>query len=60
MTYMLISHDLAVVEYVCDEVAVMSEGKIVEHGPTEQIFSDPQHEYTRTLLDAVPQITPPR
>ncbi len=57
VTYMLISHDLAVVEYVCDEVAVMSEGKIVEHGPTEQIFSDPQHEYTRTLLDAVPQIT---
>ncbi len=60
VTYMLISHDLAVVEYVCDEVAVMSEGKIVEHGPTEQIFSDPRHEYTRTLLDAVPQIAPPR
>ena len=57
VTYMLISHDLAVVEYVCDEVAVMNAGKIVEHGSTEQIFSDPQHEYTRTLLDAVPQIT---
>ena len=57
VTYMLISHDLAVVEYVCDEVAVMNEGKIVEHGSTEQIFSDPQHAYTRTLLDAVPQIT---
>jgi peptide/nickel transport system ATP-binding protein len=60
VTYMLISHDLAVVEYVCDEVAVMSEGKIVEHGPTEQIFSDPRHEYTRTLLDAVPQVAPAR
>ena len=55
ITYMLISHDLAVVEYVCDEVAVMHDGLIVEHGVAEQIFTNPKHHYTKALLAAVPQ-----
>jgi peptide/nickel transport system ATP-binding protein len=56
VTYMLISHDLGVVEYVCDEVAVMYLGKIVEQAPTADIFANPQHPYTKALLEAAPRI----
>ena len=58
VTYLLISHDLAVVEYVCDEVAVMYLGHIVEFGPTAEASANPVHPYTRALLDAVPQLEP--
>jgi len=54
VTYMFISHDLAVVEYLCDEMAVMYLGSVVEKGRTEDIYSNPAHPYTRILLDAVP------
>ncbi len=50
----LISHDLAVVSRMADEVIVMRHGEVVERGPAEQIFGEPQHAYTRRLLDAVP------
>ena len=53
VTYMLISHDLAVVQYVCEEVMVMRAGAVVEHGRTDDVFAAPAHDYTRTLLDAV-------
>ena len=53
VTYMLISHDLAVVQYVCEEVMVMNGGLVVEHGRTDDIFAAPRHDYTRMLLDAV-------
>ncbi|MDN3311002.1 ABC transporter ATP-binding protein [Microbacterium oryzae] len=52
----LITHDLAVVSEVTDDIVVMREGAVVEQGTTEQVFSDPQADYTRRLLDAVPRI----
>lgn len=51
---LLISHNLAVVSRIADEVLVMHEGKVVERGSADQVFQDPQHTYTRQLLDAVP------
>lgn len=56
VTYLLISHDLAVVDYMCDEVAVIFQGRIVEQGTPQTLFSQAAHPYTRALLDAVPRI----
>ena len=52
LTYLFISHDLSVVRHICDRIAVMQGGKIVELATAEQLFADPQHPYTRTLLSA--------
>jgi oligopeptide/dipeptide ABC transporter ATP-binding protein len=57
LTLLLISHNLAVVRHLCDRVAVMYMGRIVEVAPTEQIFSMPRHPYTRGLLAAIPRMT---
>jgi peptide/nickel transport system ATP-binding protein len=54
----LISHDLSVVRYLCSRVVVMQRGKVVEQGKTEEVFSDPQHAYTRLLLSSVPPSDP--
>ena len=56
ISFLFITHDLSVVEYIADEVAVMYQGRIVEHGRTEDIFSSPSHDYTKKLLAAVPRI----
>ena len=55
LTYVFISHDLSVVRYIADEVMVMYFGEAVEHGTREEVFSDPKHEYTRTLFAATPR-----
>ena len=55
LAYLFISHDLAVVKYMSDEVLVMRSGEVVERGTPEAIFHSPQHEYTRKLLDAIPR-----
>ncbi len=52
LALVMVSHDLPVVRRLCTRVCVVSKGRIVEEGPTEQIFADPQHPYTRELLDA--------
>ncbi len=56
ISYLFITHDLGVVEYIADEVAVMYNGKIVERGAVEDIFNRPTHEYTKKLLSAVPAL----
>ncbi len=56
VSYLFITHNLAVVAEIADEVAVMYKGKIVEHGSVEQVLNQPLHSYTKTLLDAVPEI----
>jgi len=56
LTYLFIAHDLAVVEHISDFVLVMTEGKIVEAASAEAIYENPQHEYTRKLLSAVPKM----
>ena len=54
LTYVFISHDLAVVESLCDKIAVMYLGRIVEYAPRDQLFEHPRHPYTRVLLSSVP------
>jgi peptide/nickel transport system ATP-binding protein len=57
LTLILISHDLAVVRYLCEQVAVMRQGKLVEYGATEQVLSHPREDYTKALLAAIPQLS---
>ncbi len=58
LSYLFVSHDLSVVKHLAHRVAVMYQGKIVEQGDGEQVFTDPQHAYTRRLLAAVPRAHP--
>lgn len=56
LTYLFIAHDLAVVRHIADRVAIMKSGKIIETGPVEEVYTNPAQDYTRALLDAVPEI----
>ena len=56
LTYLFISHDVAVVRHISDRVAVMYQSKVVEQGAAEQVLTAPEHEYTRTLMEAVPSL----
>ncbi|CAN1211170.1 ABC transporter ATP-binding protein [Tumidithrix helvetica PCC 7403] len=56
LTYLFITHDLAVAQYFCTHIAVMRRGKIVEQGTTSEVLSHPQHEYTKALLSSIPRI----
>ena len=58
LAFLFITHNIAVVEYLADEVAVMYLGRIVERGRIDEVLSDPKHPYTQALLSSVPQITP--
>jgi peptide/nickel transport system ATP-binding protein len=58
LTYLMITHDLSVVDYICDRVAVMYLGRIVELADTQSVYDDPQHPYTEALLSAIPKPDP--
>jgi peptide/nickel transport system ATP-binding protein len=56
LALLMITHDLGVVAGICDRVVIMRDGRVVEHGPTVEVFEAPQHEYTRLLLEARPSV----
>jgi len=56
MSYLFITHDIGVVQHLADRIAVMNAGKVVEYGPAEHVLNNPQHDYTKTLLAAVPTL----
>ena len=58
LTYLFISHDLNVVEYLCDEIVVIYLGKMMEYGSSEEIFSFPSHPYTKALISSIPSMIP--
>lgn len=58
LTFLFISHDLSVIKYISDRIAVMYLGEIVEIGKTEEIFKNPKHPYTKALLSSVPELNP--
>ena len=60
LSYLFISHDMAVIQHVCRNIAVMYKGQIVERGPREKVINEPEHAYTKSLLSAVPEPDPMR
>ena len=60
LTYVFITHDLATARFLCDRIAIMYMGKVVEVGSSAEIFAEPRHPYTRSLLQAIPLPDPAR
>lgn len=58
LTYLFISHDLGIIRHMCDDMGIMYKGRYVEQAPTEEIFTNPQHIYTKRLIAAIPDINP--
>ncbi len=58
LAYLFISHDLSVIEHICDRVLVLNKGVVVEEGLASEVFEHPKHEYTKQLIDAVPRVRP--
>lgn len=58
MSYLFITHDLATVRAIADDVVVMYQGRVVEHGPRDEVFTPPHHDYTKLLLSSVPEMDP--
>ncbi len=58
LTYMFIGHDLGVIRHMCDQIGIMYKGRFVEEGTTDEIFTNPQHIYTKRLVAAIPDIDP--
>jgi len=58
LTYLFISHDLGIIQHMCDHIAIMYRGQFVEEGTREDIYSNPQHIYTKRLISAIPDINP--
>ena len=56
LTYLFISHDLSIVGYFCERIMVMYKGKIIETAPAEELYRNPSHPYTKTLLSSIPRI----
>ncbi len=60
LSYIYITHDLSTARYVGDDIAIMNEGKIVEYGPIDTVLQNPSHKYTKSLIDAIPDIDRPQ
>ena len=58
LSVLFVTHDFGVARFLCDDIAVMHQGRIVEFAPAEELFSNPQHVYTKKLLAAVPKADP--
>ena len=58
LSYLFISHDLGVIQHLCDRIGIMYRGRLVEEGTSEEIYSDPQHLYTKRLISAIPEMDP--
>jgi peptide/nickel transport system ATP-binding protein len=58
LTYLFISHDLGIIQHMCDRIGIMYRGQFVEEGTSEEIYSNPQHIYTKKLISAIPDINP--
>jgi len=59
VAYLFITHNFGVVEYLAHDIAVMKDGKLVEYGAAQQLLAQPQHDYTKALLGAVPRLAKP-